>query len=189
MSQQGVTFLEVIVVIAILMITTSMVSPAISDWRQRRALESDFHAVLVQVDYLKTRARAISGTASLSCSALANGANALAYKISTAPQADVLTLGPLFTANVLEDPVLQDPGFNVLSGRTKIVSEICKGKVGIFVSSGQSGVEGGNGAIDLLIEPIASKSQYGSYRVLVNQTTGYIQKFKRNGADVEVELE
>jgi len=43
MNQQGVTFLEVIVVVAILLIVSSLVSPSIQGWRQKRALESDFH--------------------------------------------------------------------------------------------------------------------------------------------------
>lgn len=38
MNQHGVTFLEVIIVIAILMIVTSLVSPSITDWRQRERL-------------------------------------------------------------------------------------------------------------------------------------------------------
>ena len=36
MNQQGVTFLEVIVVVAILMIVSSLVSPSIQDWRQKQ---------------------------------------------------------------------------------------------------------------------------------------------------------
>ena len=85
-----------------------------------------------------------------------------------------------FSQNLVEDPVAKDPSFNVLSGQTQIVSTICNGLRGIFLSSGQSGIEGGNGAIDVAIEPVAGKSKFGAYRVLLNQHTGFIQKFKWN---------
>ena len=65
MNQHGVTFLEIIVVVAILMIVTSLVSPGIGDWRQRQALDSDFYAVLSKIEYLKIRARVLIGTAVL----------------------------------------------------------------------------------------------------------------------------
>lgn len=178
MSQHGVTFLEVIVVIAILMIATSLVSPSISDWRQKRALEADFHAVAAQVDYLKTRARTINGTAVLSCASTTGAGKVLTYKVSNKPQVDLATLSVDFASNVIEDPMAKDPGFNILTGRTQIVSSICNGVKAIFLSSGQSGVEGGSAAIDLAIEPIAGKAQYGAYRILLNQHTGFLQKFK-----------
>ncbi len=190
MNQHGVTFLEVIIVIAILMIVTSLVSPSISDWRQKRALEADFHSVSAQVDYLKTRARTINGTAILSCASTTGTGKVLTYQVSSKPQTDVSALSAGFASNVIEDPVTKEPNFNILSGRTQIVSTICNGVKGIFLSSGQSGVEGGAGAIDLAIEPIAGKAQYGAYRVLLNQHTGFLQKFKwsKSGSQwVEIE--
>ena len=190
MNQHGVTFLEVIIVIAILMIVTSLVSPSVSDWRQKRALEADFHAVSAQVDYLKTRARTINGTAVLACQSTTGKGKVLSYQVSSKPQTDVGSLSAGFASNVIEDPVLKNPSFNILSGRTQIVSTICNGLKAIFLSSGQSGVEGGNGAIDLAIEPIAGKAQYGAYRVLLNQNTGFLQKFKWNNTGSQwVEIE
>jgi type II secretory pathway pseudopilin PulG len=180
MSQQGVTFLEVIVVIAILMITTSLVSPSIGDWRQKRALESDFHAVLSQIDYLKTRVRTINGTATLICQSSTGAGSKLTYQISSAPQNGLVTVGNNFSSNLLEDPSAKDPAFNILSGQSQIISTICTGLRGVFISTGQSGLEGSGGAIDIEIDPVANKSKFGAYRILLNQSTGFIQKFKLN---------
>ena len=190
MNQHGVTFLEVIIVIAILMIATSLVSPSITDWRQKRALESDFQAVAAQVDYLKTRARTINGTAVLTCASTTGTGKILTYQVSSKPQTDVSTLSTGFSGNVIEDPFIKNPSFNILTGQSQIVSTLCNGLRGIFLSSGQSGLEGGNGAIDLAIEPIAGKAKYGAYRVLLNQHTGFIQKFKWNNSGAQwVEIE
>lgn len=178
MNQQGVTFLEVIIVIAILMIVTSLVSPSITDWRQKRALESDYHAVLSQVDYLKTRARTINGTAILSCASSSGIGNILTYQVSSNPQVDVNSLSAGFSNSLVEDPVAKDPSFNIISSQSQIVSSLCNGLKGIFLSSGQSGVEGGGAPIDIAIEPISGKARYGAYRVLLNQSTGFIQRFK-----------
>ena len=178
MNQHGVTFLEVIVVIAILMIVTSLVSPSIGDWRQKRALEADFYAVASQIDYLKSRTRTINGAAVLTCSSNTGIGKVLTYQISSKSQSDVVSLSPTFSSNLVEDPVSKDAAFNIVSGQSQIVSSLCNGLRGIFISSGQSGVEGGNGAIDLIIEPLAGKEKFGGYRILLNQYTGFIQKFK-----------
>ena len=182
MSQQGVTFLEVVVVIAILMIVTSLVSPSIGDWRQKRALESDFQAVLSQIDYLKTRARTINGTATLVCQSSTGSGTGLTYQISSAPQNGVISVGSNFSNNVLEDPTAKNSTFNILSGKSQIISIICSGVRGIFIATGQSGVEGSGAAIDIEIDPAVNQSKFGAYRVLLNQSTGFIQKFKLNTA-------
>jgi hypothetical protein len=80
--------------------------------------------------------------------------------------------------NVVEDPSKKTPNFNILSGNSKIVSTVCNGLRGIFISTGQSGVEGSGSAIDIEIDPASNKSVYGAYRVLLNQSTGFVQKFK-----------
>ena len=178
MNQHGVTFLEVIIVIAILMIVTAFVSPGITDWRQKRALESDYYAVLSQVDYLKTRARTINGTAVLSCASNSGVGKILTYQVSSQPQVDVTSLSGAFATNLLEDPIAKDPAFNIISSQSQIVSQICNGLKGIFLSSGQSGLEGGGAPIDIAIEPISGKTKFGAYRVLLNQSTGFIQRYK-----------
>lgn len=182
MNQHGVTFLEVIVVIAILMIVTSLVSPNITDWRQKRALESDFQAISSQIDYLKNRARVLNGTATLACNSTTGKGNVLTYQVSLKAQPDLSALSPQFAASVVEDPSLKDPTFNIVSGRTGIISTICAGVKGIFLANGQSGLEGGNGSIDLIVEP-ADKNRYGAYRLLLNQNTGFVQKFKWNSSN------
>uniref|UniRef100_B1XUC4 General secretion pathway protein H n=1 Tax=Polynucleobacter necessarius subsp. necessarius (strain STIR1) TaxID=452638 RepID=B1XUC4_POLNS len=191
MNQHGVTFLEVIIVITILMvIVSSLVSPSITDWRQKRALESDFHAVSAQVDYLKTRARAINGTAVLICASATGTGKKLSYQISSKAQSDLIGLSTGFASNVVEDPAAKDPSFNLLSGQTQIVSSLCNGLRGIFLSSGQSGLEGGSAPIDIAIEPSAGKAQFGAYRILLNQHTGFLQKFKWSNPNSQwVEIE
>lgn len=190
MNQHGVTFLEVIVVIAILMIVTSMVSPSITDWRLKRALESDFHAVSAQVDYLKTRARTINGTAALICGSAGGIGKVLTYQVSGKPQSDLLALSAGYSTNLIEDPTAKDPAFNILSGQTQIVSSVCNGARGIFLSSGQSGVESSGYPIDLVIESASGRSKFGAYRVLLNQNTGFMQKFKWNSSGAQwVEIE
>ena len=182
MNQHGVTFLEVIVVIAILMIVTSLVSPSLGDWRQRQALESDFYAALSKVEYLKIRTRVLNGTAVLSCQTSGNG-NALSYQIFDKSQND-FSLPSTPSAAIVEDPKKADPVFNILSGRTKINSLLCAGNEGVFLSSGQSSLKGGAGRIELLIEPISNKQKFGSYQILVNPTTGFIEKYKCIGGDL-----
>ena len=190
MNQHGVTFLEVIIVIAILMIVTSLVSPSISDWRQKRALESDYYAVLSQVDYLKTRARTINGTAALVCVSNSGIGRVLTYQVSSKPQTDVASLSTGFISNLVEDPVSKDSAFNIISNQSQIVSSLCNGLKGIFLSSGQSGIEGGSAPIDLAIEPISGKAKFGAYRILLNQSTGFVQRFKWNNPSAQwVEIE
>ena len=111
MNQQGVTFLEIVVVIAILMITSALVAPSIQDWRQKRALESDYLAVLAHIDYLNSRKR------------------------------------------------------------------------GVFIATGQTGVEGSGAPIDIKIGSQIPNANLKDYRVLVNQSTGFIQKYRGSITD------
>ena len=178
MNQQGVTFLEVIVVVAILMIVSSLVSPNIQSWRQKKALESDFHAVLAQIDYLKTRARTLNGTAILSCASTSGRGSVLGYQVSTNPQSSVSNLASGFTANVVEDPVAKAADYNLLSGKTVVVSDLCAGANAIITADGQVGVQGNGQALAIEIEPQAGKAALGAYRIVVNATTGFIQKYK-----------
>jgi Tfp pilus assembly protein PilE len=180
MNQHGVTFLEAIIVIAILMIVTSLVSPSIADWRQKRALELDYYAVLSRLDCLKTRYGTINGTSTLICASNSGVGKTLTYRVSSKPQADASSLSADFATNLVEDTILKDPNFNIISRQSQIVSSICNGLKGIFLSLGQSVVEGGSLLIDIAIEPIARKSKFSAYRVLLNQSTGFIQRFKWN---------
>lgn len=179
MNQQGVTFLEIVVVIAILMITSALVAPSIQDWRQKRALESDFMAVLSQIDYLKARARTLNGTALLICTGQSGVGSLLTYQISTNPQIQTNAVLGGFAAGLVEDPVTKNPSFNMLSGNTQVVSNICNaGNRGIVIASGQTGVEGSGMQIDLKLGAQTSNANLKDYRVLVNQSTGFIQKYR-----------
>lgn len=190
MSQRGVSFLEVIVVVAILTVTSMLVAPNIQDWRQKRALEADFNAVLSQIDYLKTRTRNIAGTGVLICS---GAGTVLSYKVSTNPQTSVSLLDDAngaFTKGIVEDPTAKSPGFNVLSGQTKIASSLCAGARGIFTSNGQSGVEGSGNQIILEIYPQSHQTKYGAYRLSIYQSTGYIKKERaKSGTSTFVEMD
>ena len=174
MKERGVSFLEIIVVVAILMIVGAFVSPSISDWRGKRTLESDYAALLSNIDFLKTRVRTINGTGLLICNSPTN----LTYQISTFPQSSTSAVSASFTNNIVENPVTKDPNFNILSGNSSMVSTICTSGRGIFTTNGLAGVEGSGSAIDIEINRNGNRATYGAYRVLVNQTTGFVQKFK-----------
>lgn len=186
MNQRGVTFLEIIVVVGILAVTSMLVAPSIEDWRQKRALEADFHAVLSKIDYVKTRTRNLGGAAVLICTPKGNGSSMLTYQISTNPQTSVTAVDTVdedgnkstFADKVVEDPSAMNANFNVLSGNTVLLSPICNGTRGIFASSGQSGVEGSGVPISIEIDPLKNKSKYGAYRITLYQSTGFIQKEK-----------
>ena len=162
MNQQGVTFLEIVVVIAILMITSALVAPSIQDWRQKRALESDFQAVLAKIDYLKIRARTLNGSARLSCSN-AGGGSVLTYKVSD--NSDL----------IVEDPSTRAEGYNLLSGKTLIISTICNNSPAIFSSDGR--VAGG---LDIILKPLSGSAATLGYRLVISPTTAFVQKYKCN---------
>jgi len=82
MKQRGVSFLEVIVVVAILLVASAFVSPSIMDWRAKRNLEADYLSLVSTIDFLKTRVRTINGTGLLIC----NPNSVLTYQISSNPQ-------------------------------------------------------------------------------------------------------
>lgn len=174
MNEQGVSFLEIIVVVAILMIVGAFVSPSIGDWRGKRSLESDYAALLSNIDFLKTRVRTINGTGLLIC----NSPTKLTYQISTFPQSSASAVSASFTSNIVENPLAKDANFNILSGSSSVVSAICTSGRGIFTTNGLAGVEGSGSAIDIEINRNGDRAAYGAYRVLVNQTTGFVQKYK-----------
>lgn len=178
MNQQGVTFLEIVVVIAILMITSALVMPSINDWRQKRALESDFHAVLATIDYLKVRARTLNGTATLNCQSTSGRGNVLSYQVSTNPQLSISSLEAGFASNLVENPSEKSVDYNLLSGKSVAVSDICNGSAAIITGSGQVGVMGNGQTLTIDLEPQSGKTTLGAFKVLVNPLTGFIQKYK-----------
>lgn len=178
MRQRGVSFLEVIVVVAILLIASSFVSPSITEWRSKRNLEADYLALLSNIDFIKTRVRTINGTGVLIC----NPNSVLTYQISSNPQSTALAVSSNFASNVLEDPSAKDINFNILSGGSTVASTICSVGRGIFSSNGLTGVEGGGGAIAIELNRGGNVANLGGYRIVLTQTTGFIQKYKWNQA-------
>ena len=179
MRQRGVSFLEVIVVVGILLIVSTFITPSIMNWRAKRTLESDYVALLSTVDFIKTRVRTINGTGVLICASPTK----LTYQISSNPQSLAASVSSNFSTNVLEDPSATDINFNILSGQSTVVSTICSVGRGVFASNGLASTEGG-GAIDIELNRGGDRTKVGAYRVLVNQTTGFVQKYrwKENGS-------
>lgn len=174
MKQEGASFLEIVMVIAIMMIVSSFVAPNILDWRRQRILESDYLSLLSTIDYIKTRARIINGTSTLSCA----GANKITYKISNNPQSSANSLASGFSSSIVEDPTGENHSFNVLSGDTTVVGAICNNLQGIFSTTGFAGLEGSGSAITIELNRNGSRSTYGAYQIVINQTTGFVQKYK-----------
>jgi prepilin-type N-terminal cleavage/methylation domain-containing protein len=174
MSQKGVSFLEVIVVIAITLIAAALVAPNIGDWVAKRSLISDYQALISQIEYLKARTRMIDGTSLLIC----NNTKSLTYQISMQPQTGVTTVNSGFSVKIVESPSAANPGFNILSGKTSVVSALCSGFRGVFLSNGIAGLEGTGVPIDIELNHAGKRTPYGAYRLLVNQSTGFLQKFR-----------
>ena len=176
MTQRGVSLLEAIVVIAIILITSALVSPSIGNWRANRSLEADYLKLVSQIDYLKTRARVLNGTSLLICS----GTKLLTYQVSTAAQFSTSIVSASFAGKIVENPTATNASFNILSGESTLTSSICgaSNTRGIFNSNGIAGVEGSAAAIDIEINRNGNRDPYGAYRIVVNQTTGFVQKFK-----------
>ena len=77
LKQKGVSFLEIIVVVAILGVTAFFVMPSLSSWKINSMVEGDFNAIVSQIEYIKSRASLINGTGLLICSSN----NKLTYQI------------------------------------------------------------------------------------------------------------
>jgi prepilin-type N-terminal cleavage/methylation domain-containing protein len=183
MSQRGVSFLEIIVVMAVLGIAMAMAVPNINQWKTNTAIDGDFNALLSQIEYLKLRTRAINGTALLTCSSTSS----MSFQLSSAAQSSTSVVGSGFTSALLEDPSSLNPAFNILSGKSNINSLLCSGRRGIFVSSGMSGIEGG-GSIQIEINYNNDYVNYKAYQITVYPTTSFVVKKKMvAGSWVEVD--
>lgn len=173
MKQRGASFFEAIVVVAILLIASAFLIPGIGDWRAKRALESDYLALLSSIEFIKTRVRTINGTGVLTCNSLGY----VSYQISSLAQSSTTSVDPNFSSSLLEDPSAKDLNFNILPNGSSLIGPVCTNKRGIFLSSGMVGIEGG-GLLDLELNRAGSRDTAGAYRVVVNQVTGFVQKFR-----------
>lgn len=174
MKQRGVSFLEVIVVVAILLVVSAFVSPSIMDWRAKRNLEADYLALVSTIDFVKTRVRTIYGTGLIIC----KPNSVLTYQISSNPQSTATAVSSNFASNLLEDPTAKDANFNILAGGSTVVSSLCTSGRAIFASTGLAGVEGSGNLISIELNRGGLRTTAGAYQVVVNQTTGFVQKYK-----------
>ena len=174
LKQKGVSFLEIIVVVAILGVTAFFVMPSLSSWKINSMVEGDFNAIVSQIEYIKSRASLINGTGLLICSSN----NKLTYQISSNRQTAFTSVDPLFSMNILEDT----SSANALSGKTTLVSKLCSGQRGIFLSNGSSGIESGSlsDLIDIEVNYMNNKITYPAYKVVLTQSTSFLQKYKWN---------
>ena len=170
--QGGASFLELIIVIALLGVMSTFIVPSIGSWTAKAKVEADYRSLLAQIESLKTRVRLVNGTATLKCS----GHSVITYQISTNYQTSNSLVDGNFSNNVIEDPLVKNPSFNTVSGKTNLVSSLCEGKRGIFVANAYSGIEGG-GDIDIEINFKNDRVNYPAYRILVNQSTSFVQRF------------
>lgn len=161
-------------VVAIIGITAALVQPNFSSSKATANVSSDFQRLTGQIEYLKTRARSINGTSVMTCSA----GKVLSFQISSNRQTSLTSVDANFSTNLLENPTGSSASFNVLSGNSTISSLICSGgKRAIFLSNGQSGIEGG-GTIDIEVNYAGNRTKYPAYRVVVNPTTSFVQKYR-----------
>jgi Tfp pilus assembly protein FimT len=176
--QFGASFLELLVVIALLGIMSGLMMPAINSWTIRSRIEGDYRSTLAQIEYLKTRVRVLNGTAVLIC----NNNSKLTYKVSTNYQSSNNIVDANFDSSVAEDPLIKAQDFNVLSGKTNLVSKICDGHRGILASSGSSGVEGTQPTENIEIELNYNNDHlmYPAYLIKLDQSTSFVQRFLWN---------
>ena len=192
-QEKGISFLEILVVLAILGVTASLVVPNIGSWRNTSLIEADVQALVSQIEYIKARVAVINGTGVLKCSwdgpakEPGNFGNKLTYQISSYRQTNEYILDPntLLPANVLEG----SSTINILSGKTVINSTLCPSSSAIFLSNGKHGLEG-TGFIDIYITLLdqswssawlamsAGSNKYPFYRIQVEPMTSFISKFK-----------
>jgi Tfp pilus assembly protein FimT len=170
-KEKGVSFLEIIVVVAILGVTAFFVMPSLSAWKINSMIEGDFAALVSQIEYVKSRTSILNGTGLLICTTN----NKLTYQISSNRQTSYTVVDPIFSSTLLEDT----SSSNALSGKTYIVSSMCSGRRGIFLSNGFSGLELG-GLIDLEVNYLNNKINYPAYKVTVSQSTSFVQKYQWN---------
>ena len=162
-----------IIVITLLGVMSTFIIPSIGSWSARARVESDYHAVLSQIEYLKTRVRLLNGSALLKC----RNHNILSYQLSANYQSSNSSVDGSFATNIVEDPLASNSNFNIISGKTNLVSSLCEGARGIFVANAYSGVEGSGNNIDIEINFKNDRVNYPAYKIVVNQSTSFVQRF------------
>jgi|GEM_PF-2680894 len=176
MNQRGVSLLEVILVIALIGIVVGFVRPNLNNWRANATVKSDFDQLVATIDYLKSKVRSVGGTATLAC----NGStNSLSYNVSSTAYGSVSSVPSAFSAS----EIVESSSSNILSGMSKPVSAICSSALrGVFLGNGQVALEGGAGQLIIELNVNNDKVNYSAFKVIVYQTTGFLQKQRWNNA-------
>ena len=203
-QEKGISFLEILVVLAILGVTASLVMPNFGSWRNKSLIEADVEALVSQIEYIKARVALINGTGVLKCSwdgpvkEPGYFGNKLTYQISSYRQTRENLLDPntLLAANILEG----SSTINILSGKTVINSALCPSSSAIFLSNSKHGLEG-TGFIDISLTFLdqswssawvaafsTGSNKYPFYRVRVEPMTSFVSKFKSSPSGwIEIE--
>jgi Tfp pilus assembly protein FimT len=199
-NEKGTSFLEIILVIAIVGIATSFVMPSISSWKINSLVEKDFQAMVSEIEYLKTRASSLNGTALLICIGNNNEPNQIIthqtancrsqYSNTLCQQDPSDSYGETFKNNLIENPSSANPSFNIVSGKTNIAGSPCgysgsfaeaSARTGyVFQSNGQSMIKSSSWGLDIEINYNNDKINYPAYRIAVSRTTSFVQKYKWN---------
>lgn len=175
-NQRGVSLLEIIVVIALIGIVVGLVKPNLNSWKANATVKSDFNQLVATIEYLKSKARSINGTAVLVCN---KSAKTMSYAISSTVYSSLSTVPAAFTGS----ETVESTGANVLSGKTTPSSStsFCNSALrGLFLGNGQVGLEGGGPQLDVEMNFNNDKVNYDAYRVVIYQTTGFLQKQRWN---------
>jgi prepilin-type N-terminal cleavage/methylation domain-containing protein len=167
LNQEGFTLLEILVVIGMLGVIATFVTPAIGNWRIEKNIEKDFFALVGVIDYLKAKTRVVNGTSILTCSA----PNTLTYTISSYAQSGTATKHALYDASILETKTE-----NILSGDTFL--ECATGTNIIFLNNSKA--TSWTGEIVYQFSGITDKVNYSAYKVTLNSATAYVQQYKWN---------
>jgi Tfp pilus assembly protein FimT len=177
-NEKGTSFLEIILVIAIVGIATSFVMPSISSWKINSLVEKDFQAMVSEIEYLKTRASSLNGTALLICVGNNNAPNQIIthqtancrsqYSNTLCQQDPSDSYGETFKNNLIENPSSTNPAFNIVSGKTNIAGSPCgssgsfaeaSARTGyVFQSNGQSMIKSSSWGLDIEINSFNIKN-------------------------------
>ena len=149
---QGITLIELLVVIGIMGVLGGFVYPTITDWQTNKNIERDLQAYIGLVDYVTSKTKAVGGTGMIYCEIKDVNTTVVSYKISryfVKPNgSNALLIDANFTNNIIKDPrnaisgsPAEDPNYNILSGKSDFLSNICQ-NAGIINARGQSGING-----------------------------------------------
>ena len=148
----GITLIELLVVIGIMGVIGGFVYPTINDWQTNKNIERDLQAYIGLVDYVVNKTKTVGGTGMIYCEIKDENTTIVSYKISlyfVKPNgSNALLIDANFTNNIIKDPrnaigesPAEDPNYNILSGKSDFLSNICQ-NTGIINARGQSGING-----------------------------------------------